>query len=504
MRHFSIIHAKPARGLNTRMRIFHAALILTTVTACGTPGASANAGPYDPQDEAVLDITSFGARCDGSDDTAAVQAAMNATPINGTLMFSCLAGIRQVELSNRANITFAGLGGGGVALLAQTGDPWSRAFSVIHCESCTIRDMVFEGNSKDIIPFSIEQSTNSTVIGLRIRNVKQAGAAFLAIHNDGNKYLNNIIENVGMDRSPVTDTTRGMWIGNVADTQIETNVTIADNNLADISGTAIAVHGSGIAITGNSGVRLNSSCVKVLPLGGSGETLIADNRCSGAGAKWQIGGGLMTEYWNSSSEKTTIRNNFLEGYSEADVARIPDSANIGINIANSDGKITRNLVITNNTIRNFLYDGIQISSSIDNFVIDSNLVDRTNASGVQWNGITLLGDGGKVMTNGTIRRNLIHGKFDGIRIDANPGTISRLKLDANSLVSMSRDGVHVEVQNGGRISEIGLSDPCFSRIGRQSIWDNRPKSEQLRIPSVRAPLRDAARPAPPCGDPRQR
>jgi hypothetical protein len=433
------------------------------------------------QDSKELNIRTFGARCDGSDDTRAVQAALSALPDGGTLMFPCLAGITQVSVAGRTRITIAGADGGGVLLLTQTADVWSRAFAVTRCTSCAIKDMIFEGNEKDIVPFNIEDSYDTTVSGLTIRNVRHAGAAFLAVHNDSNRYLYNTIHNVGMDRSPGQfDTARGMWIGNVSEATKETNVTIASNSFTDISGTALAVHGSGITITDNNGARLNWACIKVLPLGGAGGgTLVAGNKCSGAGAKWLIGGGIMTEYYNSSFETTMIRENFVEGYSAEDVARVPDSPNVGINIANTADKISRNISVIGNTIRNTLYDGIQISGPTDNFLIDSNLIERTISVGVQWNGISLQGDSGKTISGGIIRRNLISGKFDGIRLSANNGTITSLTLDSNSVVSMGRDGVHVEVQNNGRANEIGLTDACFASIGRAAVWDNRPKAVQL-------------------------
>ena len=245
----------------------------------------------------------------------------------------------------------AGVNGGGFLLLTQTGDNWAKAFAVNYCSSCTFRDMVFEGNNKDIIPFDIEESSNSTVSGLTIRNANQPGAAFLAVHNTGNKYLNNTIQNIGMSLNPgVADAARGMWIGGVSDATKETSVTAANNNFSDISGTALVVHGSGGTISGNTGVRLNWACIKVLPLGGAGSTLVANNHCSGAGAKWLIGGGIMTEYYNSSTETTVIRGNVLEGYAVNDVARVPDSPNVGINVANPPDKLTHNVQILNNTI----------------------------------------------------------------------------------------------------------------------------------------------------------
>jgi hypothetical protein len=482
------VHIRIKRSLN----------LITTTLVAGLFGAPLSTIflPTTAAAQTVLDIRNFGARCDGSDDTGAVQAALNSVPVGGTLNFSCLAGITQVSLSSRSNITLAGVNGGGVKLLTQTGDGWSRAFVLYYCSSCTVRDMVFEGNNKDMIPFGIDESSNTTVSGLTIRNVRDAGCAFNATHNIGNKYLNNTLQNVGMDRSPgAYDTARGMWIGGVSDQTQERNVTISGNNFADISATAIAVHGSGITITGNTGVRLNWSCIKVLPLGGTGSTLVANNNCSGAGALWQIGGSIMTEYYNSSYENTVIRDNVLEGYSDADVTRIPDSPNVGINVANPPDKMTHNVQILNNKIRNMLYDAVQISGPTDNFVVEGNLLERTISTGKQWTAISLQGDTGKVISNGTIRRNQTKGKFDGIYFNGNGGTIYNIALDSNSMNSMSRDGIHIEVANNGQVSGLTLTNNCFTGIGNWTIWDNRsnplqplPASASCPDPTVSATL----------------
>jgi hypothetical protein len=451
------------------------------------------------------DIQSYGVRCDGSDETAAVQRALSSIPTGGTLYFSCMVGISQVSLSGGSEITIAGKNGGGVTLLFQTGDAWAKAFTIRRCASCTIRDLVFDGNDKNIIPFNIEESSDTTVRGLTVRNVRDAGAAFLATHNTGNKYLGNRLENIGMDRSPgPTDTTRGIWIGGVSDSEKETNVTVSGNNFADISATAIVVHGSGITVTNNTGVRLNWSCIKVLPLGGTGSTLVANNNCSGAGARWLIGGGIMTEYYNSSYEQTVIRENTVEGYGPGDVTRIPDSPNVGINIANSPDKTTHNVQILKNTIRNTLYDGIQISGPLENFVIENNLIERTITSGTQWTGISLQGVKGGVVSKGVVRTNLVKGKFDGIYLSADAGKINDVVFQTNAVLSTSRDGLHIEVQNGGLVSGLSMNgDSCFSSIGRRIVWDNRPKDAQLvYVQQLPINRRTGGPIAPACSDPR--
>jgi parallel beta-helix repeat protein len=473
-------------------RIFNLLLLLVTI---GASAAFAQDGP-------VINIRDYGAMCDGSDDTRVVQTALNALPPGGTLVFPCIASITRVSLKRASRITIAGQDGGGVSLLTETGDIWATAFSVTYCDSCMIRDLVFEGNFKNIIPFDIEESNDTTVYGLTIRNVNLAGAAFLALHNRGNQYRNNTIQNVGLALNPgLYDTTRGMWIGGVSDDAAETGVSAIGNYFVDIAGTALVAHGTNITVANNRGERLNWACIKVVPLGNN-DTLIAGNNCSGAGARWLIGGGIMTEYYNSSYERTVIRDNTLEGYSDSDVDRIPDSPNVGINIANTPDKTSHNVTISNNTIRNTLYDGIQISGPTDNFVIDSNIIERTISPGKQWNGINLQGDSGKQIVNGTIRRNLITGKFDGIHVSANGGVVNALTVENNSVVVIARDGLHLEEQNGGQISSVSLSNPCFSQIARRTVWDNRPKGMQLfSIPVLPGGREETARPKG-CSDPR--
>ena len=441
-------------------------------------GLSGVAGLIPAAHAQNLDIRSFGARCNGSDDTNAVQSAVDALPNGGTLTFSCQAGLSgTVWFHQRTNTTLAGSNGGGILMLSDTGNNWDRALLVTDCSSCTVRDLVIEGNNKSYVPIEVRGSPGSTVSGLTIRNIQHAGTAFLAYNNNGNKYLNNTIQNVDLGLNPAqSDAARGMLIGGVSDGTKETNVTISGNHFIDISATALVVEGSGMTITGNTGSRMNWACIKVLPLGGAGSTLIANNNCSGAGAKWLIGGGIMTEYYNSSSETTVIRDNVIEGYGANDVSRIPDSPNVGINIANEQGKTTHNVQILNNTIRNILYDGIQITATTDNYTINGNLIERTISSGIQWNGINVQGESGKLMTNGTIKNNLIRGKFDGIRLGGPGGTISGLVVENNAITSSSRDGIHIEVSNGGQVSGLSVGNNCFSGIGFKTIWDNRSNS----------------------------
>src|SRR5690242_2158797 len=64
---------------------------------------------------ADLDIREFGARCDGSDDAYAVQAALDALTDGGRLAVTCRAGIGPtgIRLRRKKGVIVEGSAGGG-------------------------------------------------------------------------------------------------------------------------------------------------------------------------------------------------------------------------------------------------------------------------------------------------------------------------------------------------------------------------------------------------------
>src|SRR5207245_11610676 len=75
----------------------------------------ANAFPFQAEYNPgpILDVTNFGATCDGvTDDSAALQSALDAIPPTGTLLITCQLGIGSagVRLVNKSNVTIEGSG----------------------------------------------------------------------------------------------------------------------------------------------------------------------------------------------------------------------------------------------------------------------------------------------------------------------------------------------------------------------------------------------------------
>jgi hypothetical protein len=443
-----------------------------------------------PEPVTGVDIKTYGVKCDGSDDSAAVQKALDAIVAEKPLNFTCMASIRQINMNGKSGVKLYSTNGGGLRMLSGIGDVWGRAFNVRSCSSCVFENIVFEGNNQDIIPFTIEESNNSTV-QITVRNVRHAGAAIQALHNTSNKYIKINMENVGMDRGPAVDTTRGLWIGNVSPETMETNPLVDGGTFTDISGSAIVVHGTNMTVTNNKLVRLNASCVKMQPLGPETATsTIQNNDCSGAGAKYWIGGGMMTEYPTSAKERVRIINNKLKGYAESDVTRVLDCPNNGLGIANGDGKTSYNVEVVGNTFEDFKYASVQFTGSTTGFLVERNLMKRTFPGGDQQYGLEIQGDANKVYQGGTVRNNWIIGKMDGINLGGNRGLIDGVTFSNNSIEKSARDGLHVEVVNGGTITNIPLSGMCYSQIGYMTIWDN-------RTPPMPAPPQSAT-----CPDPR--
>jgi hypothetical protein len=88
-------------------------------------------------------------------------------------------------------------------------------------------------------------------------------------------------------------------------------------------------------------------------------------------------------------------------------------------------------------------------------------------------------------------------------MSGNGGTIRDVTVEENSLVSIGRDGLHIEVLNGGQVSGVGLSNSCFAGVRNRAVWDNRPRAMAMQTaPSARevavsSSCSDPRRPTPP-------
>src|SRR5690348_4153636 len=142
---------------------------------------------------AQTDVRSYGARCDGSDDSGAINAAFNATPNGGTLLLNCTLGIGPsgVVLHNKQNVTVDGSNG---SLRALSNNNAAMLFRVEVCDGCTMRNLSIEANNTGAGGISIFWSSNSTIQNTMVANTAlPAVAAIVGMGNRGNRYLNNTV-----------------------------------------------------------------------------------------------------------------------------------------------------------------------------------------------------------------------------------------------------------------------------------------------------------------------
>jgi parallel beta-helix repeat protein len=395
------------------------------------------------------DISAFGARCDGSDDSAAVQAAINATPSGGTVTISCAAAIGPsgIVLADKNSVTVTGSGGSsGLRALAATrqsaGGFSSVLFVVRNCANCVVKDLAIDNANVGAVGVGFDRCTGSTLQNVSVSNTGYpASAAIVATGGSGNQFLGNSVRSTGRIS---TDGTRGMWIGN-GGTQTEQNATIANNTVTDTGATGIAAHVNNTAISENLVVNAYGAGIKICPTSG-------------------LGG-------QSSIQGNTIRGSQFHGVqiSKADtpviVERNTIDGNKGAGIYASDGaflgRITGNTITNNPEAGIYLYNGSGVR--MDNNTVTGN-----------GHGILMETINGYTLRDLEITGNSINGQTaHGITVWGRGGTLSNLAVSANSITNGLQYGVFIDQTKGNKLSGISVSTNCFSNNAAGTIYDSR-------------------------------
>ncbi len=424
-----------------------------------------------------VDIRSTGAKCNGGDDAAAVQAAINATPNGGTVLITCQAGIGAagLQLENRNNVTIQGAGGGaGFTSLAPTNNTidvirWSNLLLVTNCANCAVRNVVFQMNHQPVAALGLRNNQGVIVDGNQIYNVgdgapdanNHAGpsAAIEAALNTGNQYTNNVIQHTfgwfGGAANGQSDGPRGMWIGNNG--SVETKPLIAYNTITDTFHTGIAGNTDNATVTGN---RIYDA---------------------GTGSANQKAGGACIKETNAASTQTFMSFNDLS------------FCNQGIQVENAG-----NITIQNNSIRGALDSGVYESARTTNLTITGNTFSNNK------NGITLQGGNNWSISNnaflddpaqaqrvasviritpiwsgqpvGSIKvaNNEIGTNTQaGVRIHDQGGQVSGVSINNNSILNSAGAGISINQSAPRSISNISQGGNCFSGNQGGSLTDNR-------------------------------
>jgi parallel beta-helix repeat protein len=416
-----------------------------------------------------VDIKTYGARCNGSDDSGAVQAAINAIPTSGgTVLISCQAGIGPsgIVLTNKSNVTVAGsVAGAGFKTL---GVPNQGAqgfgpvmFLVQYCTNCVIRDLVIDDAMMGVDAIGFDRCNGTTAQNIAVSNVAYpANAGIVAVGNTGNSYIGNSVTNT--TASP-TDGTRGMWIGNTGSTQTEFNATISNNTLSNIAATGIAAHVISAMISNNTVTNTQGAGVKIVPPpGGGGQSTIQGNTLRG-----NLFHGIQIE---NADSPVIIKGNLIDANS---ISGIYASGGVWNN-----GQIIGNTITNNPQSAIYLYNGLNITIS-------------GNQMSGNGHGVLIEGDNGYTIQGVTISNNTISGgTAHGVTMWGRGGTISSVNVNSNSIFNNALYGLYVELISGN-LTGISAWANCYANDKGGTIYDNR-----SQIPPV-APSSSC----PPAGQP---
>ena len=425
-----------------------------------------------------VDIRSYGAKCAGGNDAAAVQAAINAVPDGGTVLVSCQAGIGAagLQLNNRKNVTILGGGGGaGFTSLAPTGNlitgiSWSSLLRILNCTRCAVRNVIFQMNHQPVAALGLNHNTGVIIEGNRIYNVgdgvpnasHHAGpsAAIEAALNTSNEYRNNVIQHtIGWFSGAAngqSDGPRGMWIGNNGN--VETKPIISDNTITDTFHTGLATNTDNGTIfrnkisnagTGSANLKAGGACVKETNTA-SVQTTIADNDLSLCDQGVQV----------ENAGNITIRNNFIHDILDSGVYESARTVNLTI-IDNKFGNNKNAIALqggTNWTIA-------------DNIFIDDPSQTRRAGNVIRITPIWPSQPVGAItITNNEIGTNL----YGGVHIYDQGGQVAGpVSITRNTISKSAVAGVDITQTVAGSIRNVSQSGNCFSANARGAVTDSR-------------------------------
>jgi parallel beta-helix repeat protein len=403
---------------------------------------------------ADLDIREFGARCDGSDDAASVQSALDALADGGRLVVPCRAGIGRsgIRLRRKNDVVVEGVDGGG--FLALAGIPDNILFGVEYCDRCTLRFLSIDSSNLPVAGISVNYSNGARIEGNTIENVVYpAFGGIIGLGNRGNIYTWNTVSRTGVYvvDGVIADGVRGIWLGNPKDIWIEWNAVITNNKVLNVGATAIAVNGIAPTITDNYVDGSQGSGVKVTPPNGTpGRTVVArntirNNRFSGVQIDSAKSPVLVAD---NVLEQNVIAGVYVsEGFPDGEISgnSITGSGEAGIYLYNADGALIEENDITGGKT------GITFEALSANAIRDVRMHGNT-VSGLSGNGLVLMGRG---------------------------GSMRGLTLASNAFLNIKKYGLTIEEQQAGEIVGPSLIANCFSNIGAGTLLDLRPSGALL-------------------------
>lgn len=359
---------------------------------------------------AQLNVSSFGAKGDGkTDDTAALQLAINSTPPGGSLTFGSAGNtyLISARLVFQPNRTYQGQS----TILMSSSAPAHTAIAMLAyaaSNNVTFTGLTFDANGVGgAIQVAVNGGTGIAATNFSLQNtVIRNATASPAGPWDGALYTPVGLIHATISNNQITNCGYGFSLTDLGDTVISNNrfeaIGIGDAIQVVFSPAPFA-YGTGIKITGNSGQHLGRMGVELWPSGGN----VAQTS--------QVSGAVITDNsfseWNAASTADTFGISVMAGQSA--VVRfnkiIGPSAGFGIELG------APNSTVSENTVQGFT-TGIVLHD--------------THGSSVNGN-------------------HLVSQLFDGIEFSNAPGSRAGVTVSNNSIVNPQSLGINVNAGDWG-------------------------------------------------------
>jgi parallel beta-helix repeat protein len=414
-------------------------------------GVSAVATTVQAKLRQIISVKDFGAVGDGAtNDAAAIQAAINAASNNQTVLFPAgtyAVGSAGLLMSAKTDVTLLGQDAK-IKLTAPATQTVLGSVTSIVLDSCTrsgIQNLEVDGNFIATQGIGLKACAECFVDNNTVYSCGISGQVVASGGGVRNRFTNNIVYS-GIGAS------RGMWLGNVNATDMETDIYISGNIVRNNPASGIVVSSNGGRVIGNH-ARTNEGSGIVLPgaNGYSAKNLtIANNYCID-----NLFVGIQSD---------------IVGY--ATPADLTTDISVSGNVCNFNrsGGIyagdTERWVITGNTCTNNIFSGIQADTRSFNLTITGNACNdtrvgsaRTQTSGIR---ITAVNENnyGLVICGNTCVNNIQYG-IQIVTVDA--FTFSNVAITGNNCYSNGITGIFVaEATLGAMINFVVTGNVCAS------------------------------------------
>lgn len=434
--------------------------VSASATSYTAPYAGATAQTVTTRLAQYVSVKDFGAVGNGvADDTAAIQAAITTLPDSSTLFFPAGTyniGAGGLNVSAKTNFTLVGNGAKIkiTALATPTVSGFGRtAIRFTNCVRSGVRNLEIDGSTFANNALALSAGTECFIDSVTVYSSGASGQIVSTAGGLRNRLTNNLVYN-GVGSS------RGMWLGNVNATDMETDIYIFGNVVRNHNASGIIVSSVGGRVIGNHS-RTNDGSGIVLP-GFNGfaarNLVVADNYCVD-----NLFHGIQSDVIYAAdvdlSSGITVQGNVCNGNNRGSGSGI-----YAVNTLN--WTITGNVCLDNKTA------GIQIDDRARRVTVVGNVCGDTRAGGARQSlsgirGNAQAASNSQVVVSNNICSNNVN---DGITFNTvSPYTLTDLAISNNVCTANDRAGIFLAEAMVGEMARISVEGNMCSTSGAYDI-----------------------------------